>query len=51
VLAWKRYTAAHPPLHLMVAAYLGIEPKIADPPEETPDQHAARLIAQLTGLT
>lgn len=27
--AWNRYTADHPPLNLMVAAYLGIKPNKA----------------------
>lgn len=27
LMAWNRYAADHPPLHLMVAAYLGIKPK------------------------
>jgi hypothetical protein len=25
--AWNRYSRDHPPLHLLVAAYLGVKPK------------------------
>jgi hypothetical protein len=27
LMAWNKYTAEHPPLHLMVTAYLGVKPK------------------------
>jgi hypothetical protein len=40
----NRYLAAHPPLHMMVAAYLGIKPK---PP--TPE-HAESDYTDLFGM-
>jgi hypothetical protein len=39
------YWADHPPVHLMVAAYLGVKPAIKKVPTSAPVDHAAVLAA------
>ena len=45
--AFTRYWESHPPIHLMVASYLGIEPKgeAAGKPKRIDDKTLAELMA------
>lgn len=42
---WNKYSRSHPPLHIMVAAYLGIKPEQPKPAIDD----GMRLINELTG--
>jgi hypothetical protein len=48
-MAYTRYSKSHPPLPVMVAAYLGIKPA-AEESRKDPEAHYAELMGQLTGM-
>jgi hypothetical protein len=45
LIAWTEYSSDHPPLHLMVASYLGIKPRISKPTEADNEAAAAFLLS------
>jgi hypothetical protein len=50
VNAWFEFTADHPPLHAMVAAYLGIKPHQAPAGERLEGDAAAQFLMSMPGF-
>lgn len=47
LVAWNKYSAQFPPLHALVAKYLGYKPPEPETKAMTTEEHAARLLSQL----
>lgn len=50
VNAWVEFTADHPPLHAMVAAYLGIKPQGKAAPDRLEGEEAAAFLMSMPGF-